>query len=321
VVVTVPRTATRPSLHVDVWYPSVKVRGPKARYQIVPGIEIPARLAVEGARPARGRFPLALYSHGSEGFSVVATFFTEVLASHGYVVAAPDHPGDTIFNAVLGTTNTDWVSNVANRIGDLRRVIAAMSSAGSGVPWAIRRIVNPNRIVSTGHSLGGTAAIGLAAADHRVGAVIAMDPTSFLLTPEQLAGVRVPVLLEWSRGGIRGPGPRWFSSLRRTRYQVQMPKARHLSFTDVCSYIPFLPKWVRVLRKLDPSFGVKTLLAQLPVDRVCRPPAMAPNYVHVLADGYAFSYLAYVLRDRRDWRTTLEQSRPGARFALGRRGA
>ena len=121
--------------------------GAKASYTIVPGVDAPARLAVDGRPPADGRFPLAVYSHGGGGFSVVATFFTEVLASHGYVVAAPDHPGDTIVESALGLNNTDYPSNVANRVDDLQRVLTALTVPGPTTPAAITGAVDPRRIV------------------------------------------------------------------------------------------------------------------------------------------------------------------------------
>jgi predicted dienelactone hydrolase len=73
----------------------------------------------------------------------VATFFTQVLASHGSVVAAPDHPGDTIVDSVLGTGGTDDTAMVANRVGDLQRVISAMTVPGPSTPPAISATVDP----------------------------------------------------------------------------------------------------------------------------------------------------------------------------------
>jgi len=35
--------------------------------------------------------PLVLFSHGLGGCALQTIFFTEELARHGYVVAAPDH--------------------------------------------------------------------------------------------------------------------------------------------------------------------------------------------------------------------------------------
>jgi len=40
-----------------------------------------------------GRWPLVLFSHGAGAFRASYVYWTEFLASHGFVVAAPDHPG------------------------------------------------------------------------------------------------------------------------------------------------------------------------------------------------------------------------------------
>ena len=49
-----------------------------------------------------GPFPLVVYSHGSGGIRYLASYYTEAIASHGYVVAAPDHTGNTAADRLLG---------------------------------------------------------------------------------------------------------------------------------------------------------------------------------------------------------------------------
>ncbi|MHC9086049.1 alpha/beta hydrolase family protein [Luteimonas sp. RIT-PG2_3] len=54
---------------------------------------------VEAALPAGGgRYPVLVYNHGGGNPHFTATFHTEFLASHGYVVVAVGHPG---FNGVI----------------------------------------------------------------------------------------------------------------------------------------------------------------------------------------------------------------------------
>lgn len=112
---------------VQVWYPA-QVRGtePKAPYLLTPeqylietlpadhNITAPGRIkswkrqldhayallhvrtnSVRDAPVAPGteRFPVLIYSHGSRTPHFIATFHTEFLASHGYVVVAVSHPG------------------------------------------------------------------------------------------------------------------------------------------------------------------------------------------------------------------------------------
>jgi predicted dienelactone hydrolase len=42
--------------------------------------------------------PVVVFSHGNAAMRFQSTFLTEWLASHGYVVVAPDHAGNTIFD-------------------------------------------------------------------------------------------------------------------------------------------------------------------------------------------------------------------------------
>ena len=314
---TIAAANNRPSIGVDVWYPSKRSAGPKATYQLIPGVDLPALIAVDGADPDTGSFPLAVYSHGGGGFSVAATFFTEVLASHGYVVAAPDHPGDTIIDAALGTNNTDYPSNVANRISDLGRVITAITTHRVSIPAAISRMVNTTRIVASGHSLGGAAAIGLAAADPRVGEVIAMDPTRGALTSAQLARVTVPVLMLWSTNGISSAEPEVFDAMHSPWFQVELPTAHHLGFTDLCSYQPFLAKWTTAIKKADPTLNVAQDLSFFDFQHNCQPPTISPARLHDLVDGYSLAFLNYTLLGEAAWKKVLETSTTDAQFTSG----
>jgi predicted dienelactone hydrolase len=309
---SVPAAGELPALSVDVWYPSKHAPGPKATYELRPGVDIPARLAVDGATPAPGRFPLVVYSHGSGGFSVVATFFTEALASHGYVVAAPNHPGDTIIDAYLRTVvnGTDALSDAAlaalvtKRIGDLPRVITGVLDAPPSTAGYARSI-DRRRVVLAGHSLGGAAAIGAAAADPRVRAVIAMDPTWNMLTPDQLARVKVPVLTMWSNVGL-SPGARQYDTLKRVRYGVTFPTATHAGFTDLCSYQSLAAGWAVALGQLgDIRSYLNPQFAQ-----TCRPPTLSSTRLHRLVDGYSMAFLRLVLFGERSWLATLQHPRP-----------
>ena len=50
--------------------------------------------------PQNGRFPLVVFSHGWGGHRRQTTHFCTHLASHGYVVASPDHTGNTMVDTM-----------------------------------------------------------------------------------------------------------------------------------------------------------------------------------------------------------------------------
>jgi len=100
-----PQTGKAPledrKLTVDVWYPAKTSPGAKpATYTAAFTAETPGRppvefsiggLAVRGATPAGGGYPLVIVSHGYGNAPAAMAWLTENLASKGYVVAAIHH--------------------------------------------------------------------------------------------------------------------------------------------------------------------------------------------------------------------------------------
>jgi predicted dienelactone hydrolase len=87
------------TLTVDIWYPADKRSdAPTASLDLVfARLPLPGVLA--GPEAARGSFPLVVFSHGNGGVRFQSWFLMQALASHGFVVAAPDHAGNTAIDA------------------------------------------------------------------------------------------------------------------------------------------------------------------------------------------------------------------------------
>jgi hypothetical protein len=64
---------------------------PNALMERAGGIECNSWLE---AAPAKGKFPILIYSHGHQSLKIANTFQAEELASYGYIVVAPDHTYD-----------------------------------------------------------------------------------------------------------------------------------------------------------------------------------------------------------------------------------
>ncbi len=81
------------TLRLVVWYPTEAETGAEVFYA---GI-LPAEGVLGGAPPAaqEAPFPVVVFSHGNTAFAEQSHFLTTFLASHGFVVAAPDHTGNT----------------------------------------------------------------------------------------------------------------------------------------------------------------------------------------------------------------------------------
>lgn len=79
-------------LTVQTWYPATAAAGTHHRYDGL--VESPT--AGDGLTPdCAARRPVVLFSHGNEGLRWQSWFLTERLASHGFVVVAPDHTYNT----------------------------------------------------------------------------------------------------------------------------------------------------------------------------------------------------------------------------------
>lgn len=81
------------SLDLHWWYPTTAEAGSgPARYA---GVFPRPEVLLDAAAVDRPPFPVVIFSHGNGGLAEQSYFFTEFLASHGFVVVAPDHTGNT----------------------------------------------------------------------------------------------------------------------------------------------------------------------------------------------------------------------------------
>jgi predicted dienelactone hydrolase len=109
--------------------------------------------AAPGARPATGRFPLIVLSHGTGGSALMLGWLGAVLASHGYMAAAVNHPGNNALEPYTASGFSLWWE----RAKDLSEVIDRMladSEFGSRI--------DSKRIAAAGFSLGGYTMIEIA---------------------------------------------------------------------------------------------------------------------------------------------------------------
>lgn len=288
------------TLTVDVWYPApADATGAMSRYSFLPTVYFDSTRALDAPPVAPGGpFPLVVYSHGSGGLRYVSTFFTEVLASHGFVVIAPDHTGNTAVDQIAGT-EVSRDQNAINRVADVDFVIGAMlaRSAAAGDPFA--GSVDPDRVGITGHSFGGftalaapvgyTNALGSVPPDPRIKAVVAMAPYSEIIDDKGLSALDVPTMLITGTKDTTTPikpmtvRP-WEMVKGRPLIRVDVVGAGHQSFTDVCSYqklLPTLPDVPPVLVDKVDELALQACPAEfLDIERA-----------HAVIDQFAISFL------------------------------
>lgn len=132
------------------------------------GPELAARLfatpaaAHADAKPARGRFPLVLYSSGLGGRGDSNAELGEFLASHGYVVA-------TVANVGLSPEKFDMGGSPPELENHARDLEAAWGRLRS-FAW-----IDAANVATAGHSAGGIVALYLAMRHPGVKAVISLD--------------------------------------------------------------------------------------------------------------------------------------------------
>lgn len=85
------------AIPVDVWYPvaPTDASGARTKYSLSGAIGLESKVAFE-APPAlqASALPLLVFSHGYGGINTQSTSLMETLASHGFVVASPEHTGN-----------------------------------------------------------------------------------------------------------------------------------------------------------------------------------------------------------------------------------
>jgi predicted dienelactone hydrolase len=240
------------ALTMDVWYPrdaGTSSGSPASLDLLVTDIALPG--VWRDADVATGeRFPLVVFSHGSGGIRFQSWFLLQALASHGYVVVAPDHAGNTSLDLLQGTSDPFPVV-AANRPRDVSFAVDQMLARSSDPTDPLAGAVDGSRIAVAGHSFGGFTALAVAggydglAPDERVDAIIPIAAASGPLSDAELAAVDVPALLMAGTSDETVPLAAaaerpWAEMSGSPSWRVDVDRAGHNSFTNVCDLLDAL---------------------------------------------------------------------------------
>ncbi len=254
--IDIPASADGPALKGVMWYPCSQPPGEVDLGEIT-------LLAVKDCPLPDKELPLIVVSHGRRGNFVGHHDTDEVLADAGFVVAAINHPGDT----VLDLSRTDDLSIYVERPNDIKRLIDFMVGAS-----ALASNIDRERIGLFGFSRGGytgLAVIGVnpdwtsvtalcqqstthvceqirakefpaqpVAHDLRIKAAVIADPITVFFTPASFAAVGIPVQLWASEHGGDGVLPHTADVVDKNlpakhEYHV-VPNAGHFAFLAPC---------------------------------------------------------------------------------------
>lgn len=181
-------------------------------------------------------WPAVVFSHchGCVRFDVAE--IAERLASHGMVVAAPDHLEDTLWDTTLAGLNTDYL---AVRVSDVSSVLDRLLDAtATEVPADLRGHIDAAHVGVMGHSYGAITAGAAVLADTRfiAGMSIAAPPSALSVA---VADIHVPYLflLAGEDNSIGSIGNRLirtdYAAVSGPAWLVDVADAGHFSFSDI----------------------------------------------------------------------------------------
>src|ERR1700677_3762337 len=137
-------------------------------------------VAVRDVQVRDGKWPLLVFSHGSGGTRVGYVFFTEFMASHGYIVMAADHIGNSRYTIVNGKVvpagGPRGQASTAGRPQDVSYLIDVATKMNGGSDGRFAGRVDLDKIAAAGMSFGGSTTENVVEKEKRVKAGVMLAP-------------------------------------------------------------------------------------------------------------------------------------------------
>jgi predicted dienelactone hydrolase len=244
------------NLDVAVWYPtadqpqSFNYGGPTYGYVAYGGAPL----------TGKGTFPMLAFSHGYGGCGISSAFFTEKLASRGWIVACPDHHDRQ--SAARSATGRNSDLDRRDFLEGAREIVSttpaergifmyrpdelAVTIEGMIRSQLFGAMVDTTRIAAGGHSFGGFTSTALCGPipdyrDTRIKALLLFSTgaAAYLMTEEELSQVAVPSMLmmgEKERDQKRGVltmeelEMTLFENMPAPKYFLEIKGGTHFSF-------------------------------------------------------------------------------------------
>lgn len=308
------------TLPVQIWHPlAAGTTGPTGFYLLPPLILI-SENGIMDPVPFQEQFPLIVFSHGSGGINIQSVQLCETLASHGFVVVAPEHIGNTTQD-VQDMTAVPLAQSALERPQDVSFIIDWMTAKSLDPADPFYEAVDASVVGVAGHSFGGYTALAMAAGytgtppavvlpDPRVAAIMPIAPASGWIADHELAAIRVPTML--LSGTLDTTTPIDPNTTRPWNLippdyvrRADVIDATHTHFANICDIANVL--FALGLGVADwPGIGAGQLVQ--PYFDTCVPPAFSLDEAQRIQDHYAVSffrlhlfgeqaYRAFLLRD------------------------
>jgi dienelactone hydrolase len=199
--------------------------------------------AVRDARIRDGKFPLILFSHGNGGMRSQGVFLCEHLASHGYIVAAPDHTANsavTFVDGELVAMNPEIREQAAtDRPLDIRFLIDAFDKLNKGADSRFLGRVDMDKIGVSGHSFGGYTSTWVADIEPRVDAIVplagcAKERVNYTMPVMVMVGTEDDTIKLEGNDRLR----KYYDESKGPHYLVEFKNGGHYSFTEMYQFKP-----------------------------------------------------------------------------------
>ena len=152
------------TIEVVFWYPTRAARGTSARY-IKNLLLIGDALDRAEVADTEASYPMLVFSHGNGSIAEQSYTMTEHFASHGWIVAAPYHTLNTLFD---NPSVINYLSSV-DRPQDISALLDWSETLPADHPLSGR--INFEQMAISGHSFGAFTTMALAGAQFDVDAI------------------------------------------------------------------------------------------------------------------------------------------------------
>ena len=259
------KTGPRPVV-TEVWYPATEAtRGqPGEVYEIESVLSAEAIAAADSStlsvalstsavrdavpRTEEGPFPVVFFSHGASAVRLQSTYLTIALASHGYVVVAPDHDGNTLSDLLVegDFDGAEAAAYYVLRPDDIFFVMEHFRFIDSADE--LDGMFDYARVGVVGHSFGALTALrvaGLSDKLHPVHVAVAQAPpgpgVTWLGIGKPYEEVTVPIMIQ--AGGLDDTTPvdgaiDFWDAGSSPKMELILETAGHFTFSDLCDYDP-----------------------------------------------------------------------------------
>src|SRR6476620_11319343 len=298
------------SFVMQLWYPRAAGKGRREQYMppkvaafVAADGGLPASLftrvklaAISDAAPLRrgGGWPVVLFSTGYGVERQLYTGLVQDLASHGFVVAAIDHPhdanivsfpdGHTVSIGKVGEKPNAISDALTVRIADTRYVLDTLTRLNrDSRNGAFSGMFNLAHIGMFGHSLGGATAAATMLLDRRLDAGLDMDGSLF--GKVAVTGLEKPFMLFSADPGFRREPnlAQFWGNLRGPRYAVDFAGAAHFAFSDLV----FLVSQLAGTREAAAQARIRPLVG-----------TVSPTVAYAAERAYVLAYFDRELRNR-----------------------